>query len=94
MKRILMIASISLAAMLVVVYLVDYLSVRYRIPRSREPLGSVKTQTYYAIQKKNGTTEFIFNDPEDQTCVRSLFPHLGYCPCWYLSWKSTKRIDS
>lgn len=76
-----------------VVYAGDDLSVRYRIPKSRQPLGSVTIQRYDAISEKNGKTEFAFEEPVTQTCVHALFPHLGYLPCWYLSRHSEQRIN-
>src|ERR1035441_8539805 len=30
---------------------------------------------------------------QTEFCVRSLFPHLGYIPCWYLRRHATKRIE-
>ena len=89
MKRILLVALLSL----LIVYLGDYLSVRCRIPKTRNPFGTVKVQRYYAVGMKNRKTEFMFLEPENHVCVRSLFPHLGYSPCWYLSRRNVKRID-
>jgi hypothetical protein len=40
-------------------------------------------RTLYAVPRKDGKAELDFGDPETQTCVHSLFPHLGYDPCWY-----------
>ncbi len=75
-----------------VVYLGDYLAVRF--PGSRNPFGSVNVQPYYAIHLKNKKTEFDFDvPPQTNVCVRSLFPHLGYPPCWYASRKTSQRID-
>jgi hypothetical protein len=79
--------------LLLVTYAGDYLSVRYRIPKSRDPFSAVTTQPYYAIHQKNGKTEYDFAPPENQPCVRSLFPHFGYSPCWYLKRHTEKRID-
>jgi hypothetical protein len=74
------------------VFLGDYLAVRF--PGSRNPFGSVNVQPYYAIHLKNKKTEFDFNvPPETQVCVHSLFPHLGYPPCWYASKQTQQRID-
>jgi hypothetical protein len=74
------------------VYAGDYLAVRF--PGSRNPFGSVNVQPYYAIHLKNKKTEFDFNvPPETDVCVHSLFPHLGYPPCWYAARKTQKRID-
>jgi len=81
------------AGLLALLYAGDYLSVRYRIPKSRDPYGVVKVRTYYVVPQKNGKPEFYFLQPEDQTCVRSLFPHLGLKPCWYLRRKSQNPID-
>lgn len=82
-----------LLLLLGLVYAGDYLSVRYRIPGNREQFGTVTVDSYYAIQEKNNKTELVPNQPEAQTCVRSLFPHFGYNPCWYVSRHTDKRID-
>jgi hypothetical protein len=74
-------------------FVCDYLSVRYRIPKNRDPFGAVKIQRYYAIRLKDGKTEFAFQEPETQVCVNSLFPHMGCSPCWYLKRNNVKRID-
>ena len=88
MKRVLLFAAVSVA----ILYTGDYLSLRYRIP-NREPLGVVKIQKYYAVRQKNRKTEYYFLDPENRQCVRSLFPHLGFSPCWYVSRKTKEQID-
>jgi hypothetical protein len=79
--------------LLLVVYAGDYLSLRYKIPKGRDPFSSVTVQPYYAIHEKNGRTEYDFAPPQSQVCVRSLFPHFGYNPCWYMSRHTEKRID-
>jgi hypothetical protein len=89
MKRLLFIMVLSLF----VLYVGDYLSVRYRIPKGRDQFGMVKIQRYYAVGLKNRKTEFMFLEPKNQTCVHSLFPHFGYSPCWYLSRRNVQRID-
>ncbi len=65
-------------------YAGDYAVVRYRIPGGRDPFATVEIQPYYAVPLKGGKTEFMFQQPENQVCVRSLFPHLGHNPCWYV----------
>lgn len=87
--RVLIIALASVA----LVYAADDLSVRYRIPRSRQQFGAVTIQRYDAISEKNNKTEFVYEEPVVQTCVRSLFPHLGYAPCWYLSRHREQRVN-
>ena len=74
-------------------YAGDYLSARYGIPGNRQTLGSVPVETLYAVRQKSGRIEYMLGDTETQTCVRSLFPHLGYTPCWYLSGHARKRVE-
>lgn len=76
-----------------VIYLCDYLLLRVRMATNRSPYGTVTIQPYYAVPQKDGKTQFLFDDPQDETCVHSLFPHAGDDPCWYLSRKKEKRID-
>jgi hypothetical protein len=89
LKGILLIAALLLA----VVYVGDYVSVRYRIPKSRNLYGVVPIQRYYAVTKKNGKPDFYFDQPTVQICLHSLFPHLGYVPCWYLNRRRVQRVD-
>lgn len=77
-----------------VIYAGDFLSVRFPVSKSRNPLGTVQVQPYYAIGLKNKKTEFDFDvPPETVTCVHSLFPHLGFDPCWYVERHKLQRID-
>lgn len=89
MKRILLIIILAFS----ILYVCDDLSVRYKIPRSRDPFGSVTIRRYYAVGLKDRKTEIIFLDPENRVCVHSLFPHMGYSPCWYLSRRNVERVD-
>jgi hypothetical protein len=82
-----------LVLLFVGVYVCDYFSVRYRILKNRDPFGVVKIQRYYAVRLKDGKTEFVFQEPEIQVCVHSLFPHFGCSPCWYVKRRNVKRID-
>ncbi len=89
MKRAILITALVLCGL----FAGDDLSVRFRIPRSRDPFGMVKVKVSYAVKQKDGKVEYYFSLPEDQTCVHSLFPHMGYLPCWYLARKSTQQIN-
>jgi len=88
-KRILLSLAVALGAL----YVGDYVSVRYRIPNNREQFGVVKVRSSYAIPEKNNRIQYTFDPPQNQTCVQSLFPHLGYTPCWYLRRHAQKRVD-
>jgi len=78
-------ALIAVAAFCALFYAADYAVLRYRAARGRNPFGTVQVQPYYLVPLKDGKTEFMFLDPQNQSCVRSLFPYMGLTPCWYLS---------
>ena len=87
MLRAIVVAVLAFCALL---YAVDYAAVRFR----RNPTGTVQVQPYYAVPLKDGKTEFIFLDPQNEVCVHSLFPHLGHRPCWYISRHRNKEIKA
>lgn len=72
-------------------YAADYLVYRYRLS-SGHALATRKIEPAYAIPQKDGRQEFVFEDPVTVTCVRSLFPHGGYNPCWYVDRTGSKPI--
>jgi hypothetical protein len=80
---------IGLSVAVALLYLGDGLLLHFR----HDPLGLVVVERYDAIPEKNGKTEFAFEEPTNQTCVRALFPHMGYPPCWYLRRHSEQRIN-
>ena len=74
-------------------YILDYAVLRYRIATNKTPFDSVTVRPYYAVPQKNRSTEFLMGDPQAQTCVNSIFPHLGDSPCWYLTRHKDQRIN-
>ncbi len=84
--------TLGLVILLGVIYAVDYAVLRYRVAANRTAFGTEPVSSYYAVQEKNNKTEYIFKDKEDETCVHSLFSHLGYAPCWYLRRHPEKQI--
>ncbi|HLJ28756.1 MAG TPA: hypothetical protein VKY85_18755 [Candidatus Angelobacter sp.] len=93
LKRVLLAALVLLC----LTYAGDYLQIRYRAWRNGQPYGTVTIQIMYALSEKGGQgvnrTEYQSGGTQDQTCVNSLFPHLGYAPCWYLRRTPQKTID-
>jgi hypothetical protein len=87
-KRLLLVCVVVLA----VVYASDYLFLRIRIAATfaGEPYETVTI--YEATATKNGRVEIFFDRPLPEVCVRSLFPHLGHTPCWYLNRSHIKLI--
>jgi hypothetical protein len=93
MKRILAIVALALVVALVVIYIGDYLVLRYKIWQKHEAYATVTVYRYYAIQEKGNKTEYVFHNSEVDTCVHALFPHLGDPPCWYLTRHTAQQTD-
>ena len=80
---------IAAAALLIFWYVCDYLSLKLR----REPLSNIQISKLYAVPQKDGKTSYEPGDQETQTCVNSMFPHLGYSPCWYVKRHKTQQVN-
>jgi hypothetical protein len=88
---------VLIVALAAIVYAGDYAVVRLRAsyPRLGNAFGSVQMVRLLAIPLKNGRVDYELDalQPEATvTCVRALFPHLGYPPCWYVRRQSQKPI--
>jgi hypothetical protein len=77
----------------ILAYGVDFGVFRLRVADKRNPYGSVVVRRSYAVLQKNGKTQFIFDPPAPETCVKALFPHSGMQPCWYLSRHPEQRTN-
>jgi hypothetical protein len=88
MKRLLLIV----CAAAIVLYGVDFLSVKLRIPR-RDTLGTVTVHTYYVVKLKSGRSEYDYARDHDVNCSNSIFPQLGVKPCWYASRHTEEQIN-
>jgi hypothetical protein len=75
------------------VYIGDYLVLRIRA-WTNGPSSTLGTATVYdAATLKDNKIEVFYNQPQIETCVHALFPHLGYPSCWYVRRNPIKRID-
>ena len=92
--RILKWTGVALLASLALLWVGDYVSVQHRTAHktSSDPVETIRVRPVYAIARKDGKDEFDFGDPQIQTCIHSLFPHLGYSPCWYVVRHSQRPI--
>ena len=63
MKKIAALNLTALIAIGILVYAVDYFVWRYRLATGHLPYGTVTAQFYYAIQEKNGKTEYDYQPP-------------------------------
>lgn len=85
-------AAVAVLASVVLVYLCDYAVLRLRLSRNNGA-GALGTVTsYYGTALKDGRQEIFTDQPQTETCVRSLFPHCGMRPCWYASRNTVKPI--
>lgn len=74
---------LGLATALALSYLIDAAVLRYRAATNRGAFSTITVHPYYAVERKDKKIEYIYDQPSDETCVNSLFPHLGDSPCWY-----------
>ncbi len=81
--------AIVLVASVVVLYVGDYVVMKFR----SEPTGTCQITKLYAVPQKDGKTEYEAGDPETQTCANSIFPHLGYSPCWYVKRHKMQQVN-
>lgn len=65
------------------VYASDYLWIEYRMGHDTAGQAFGSVTFYVAAVLKNGRTEIYYDQPQTEVCVRALFPHAGYRPCWY-----------
>jgi len=94
LKRILLIPVLCLLLAGALVYVCDYVSLRYRIPNNRAQFGSVVVQVTWVIPMKDFKTQYAFDPPAPQDCVNSLFPHFGDLPCWYLNRHKQQQVNT
>jgi hypothetical protein len=81
------------AAVVLLAYGGDYVSLVYRIPSGRQQYGSIEVQKLLAVPMKDRKTEYMSDPPENEQCVYSLFPHLGLAPCWYLARHAMQQVN-
>jgi hypothetical protein len=77
----------------IVLYIGDSLWTWYRIQQGREAFDTVQVEHYSAVPEKNNKVEYFYDAPESVECVRSLFPHSGDNPCWYVRRSQVQRTD-
>lgn len=66
------------------VYAADWAAVAIPIPKHKVVLGTVQVQRYLAVPLKNGKNEYDYQGSDTVACVHSIFPQMGYNPCWYV----------
>ena len=82
----------GLLAAVVVAYAVDAAQMRVRLATGGSSRAYGTVTVLYAAALKGGNYEIYGDQPEKETCSRSLFPQMGYTPCWYLRRRPIKVI--
>jgi len=83
MKRILWLAIRILLAVVVVIYLADWATLRIRMARGTG-YGAVQIDEYLATPLKGNKDEYDYMGSMPEPCAHSIFPH-GAPPCWWLT---------
>jgi hypothetical protein len=78
-----------LLAAILLLYGGDFVLVHFR----SQPTSRVEVHQYYAVRLKGKKVEYMPLDNASETCARSLFPQLGYPPCWYVERHRIRQID-
>ena len=74
-------------------YFADYAWLRLRLARSQPAYDTVQVEVVEQIPQKGNNAEYVPEEPQTQTCVRSLFPHTGDQPCWYLRRHAQQQVN-
>jgi hypothetical protein len=76
-------SGIAAVALFVVTYACDYALLRYKMNTNGGAAALGTVTSYYGTALKNGKMEIFTDQPQVESCVHSLFPHVGLRPCWY-----------
>jgi hypothetical protein len=76
-------AVLVLCILLVLFFAGDYVVMRFRFAVHGVDAVTARLVTYDAAMLKDNKYSVFFDQPQTQTCVKSIFPWLGLEPCWY-----------
>jgi hypothetical protein len=82
-------AAIVLVVLLGVLYVGDWLVLRWRVARGTA-FGSVEVHQFLATSLKGSKTEYDLVGSFQQACSRSIFPQQGKPACWWLERHSSQ----
>ena len=92
-KKIIVRGSLSLLAAVVLAYVADAIQVRVRLAMGGPKKAYDTVTVLYAAGLKGSKYEIYSDQPDSETCVRTLFPQLGYSPCWYVREHTVRMLD-
>jgi hypothetical protein len=82
-KQLLGRTGLGLVVSFVLLYAGDWIVLRYRMAHGTA-YGSVEVDQFLATPLKGSKMEYDMVGSFQQTCARSIFPHGGTPPCWWV----------
>jgi hypothetical protein len=77
----------------ILLFAADYAWLRVRIAGNDAAFDTVQIDVVEQIPQKGNKAEYVPEDPQLQSCVRSIFPHMDQQPCWYLKRHAHQQIN-
>ncbi len=82
-----------LAVIAGVVFSLEGLALRLRLPPFTDPVGQIQVHRLYVLKKARNKVDILPAEWEAQDCVRALFPHRGLTPCWWLARHTEQQVE-
>jgi hypothetical protein len=83
MKRMLWLAIRVILVAVIALYAIDWAALWMRTSRGRA-YDTVQVDEYLQTPLKGNKAEYDYIGSQPVSCVRTLFPHSGMTPCWWL----------
>jgi hypothetical protein len=93
MRNAILATVVGLCALLIALYAGDYVVLRVRVARHGADSVVSTVTTFYAAPIKGDKMSIYYDQPQAESCVRAIFPQLGYAPCWYLRRHAVQLVD-
>jgi hypothetical protein len=92
-KKILVRGLVGLIATVIVAYVFDAVQMRVRLATGGPTRAYDSVTVLYAAGLKGNKYEVYADQPNSETCARSIFPQMGYSPCWYLRKHTVEMLN-
>jgi hypothetical protein len=92
-RKILVRGAVGIIGIALVVYVLDAIQIRIRLAAGGPSRAYDNVTVLYAAGLKGNKYEIYADQPQIETCARSIFPQMGYSPCWYARQHTMKMLD-
>ena len=83
--------AVGLLVTAALLYIGDSIVLHMRASRGRG-FDAVQVDRFMVTPLKGGKAEYDFLDRGDVQCARSIFPQMGYSPCWWVRQHTTVLV--